>query len=581
MSQPLDPILTVTPVQRGLFDRPVATTPNVAVVYSTGAGQAVYLGGRPLTWKEQTFSSYHTRYDVDVSDHRRTVELRSSPLPSRGDYYFFIATVDVAFRVHDPAEVVRRNIRDALPAVYGFLKNELRLITRNFDIEQSAQAEEAIRRRFATPAQLPEGITVFAVSPRLLPDDNASRYLQEKVEASRRIETNVEQHKVKVQEALQQDELERMQQVARIQATQLEMRAMGNRELTVRQMVQLHLARHPQDTEKVTAMLMQHEQTMLERQDQQAVQSTELTKFLVAQHIFQAADLEHLVQPLLRQMGAAPAQTAIPAISWSQSPVLPAALGSDPGPAHSPAVVPAQDKPPAVVLAQDPGTKVWKPADGVQPIYLVVDESAEAAPYIGDLSNGVHLLHEALLQAGDIASGIWLAVLGFADELATRRPMEPIMPGAQSPWFAPHGPADYAATFEKLLDIIDQDIPLLKEQQPKVLRPTVYLLSASTAADGSWTVPYQRLTDRDAHRYAPNIVACGFGAAPPKLIAEIATNPKFGYIMAPGTDTHDALAQYWRSLTRYILAVGRALVNGNTDVTHEPPAGFKLARDLV
>lgn len=576
MTAPLNPILAVTPVQRGLLSRSVGTTPNVAVVYSTGAGQAVSLGGRPLTWKEQTFSQYRTRYDVDTSDHRRTVELRSSPLSSRGDYYFFIATVDVAFRVHDPAEVVRRNIRDALPVVYGFLKNQLRGITRNFDIEQSTEAEEAARRRFASPVALPEGITVFEMSPRLLPDAEASRYLQGKVAASRQLQTNVDQHRVNVQEAMQQGELDRMQQLARIQATQLEINAMGGQELTARQMAQRHLATHPHDTEKVMALLMQHELAMIERQDGHAHQATELFKFLAQHGTFQAGDMEHLVSPLLRQMGAAPASAAIPATAWTQPPVLPAAA-----PSMAPPVAPAQGKPPALVLEQNPETTVWTPADGVQPIYLVVDESAEVAPYIGDLSNGVHLLHEALLRADDVSAAIRLGVLGFADELATRRPLEPIMAGAQSPWFAPRGPADYATTFEKLMDVIDQDIPLLKEQQPKVLRPTVYLISGSDAADGVWSGPYQRLTDRGSHRYAPNIVSCGFGAASPDLITRIATDPQLGYMIAPGADVHDALAQYWQSLARYILSSGRALISGHGDVTYQPPAGFVLARELV
>ena len=121
MTSPLNLILSETPVQRGLLGPAKTTRPNVAVVYSTGAGQVVYFGGRPLTRSEQLFSQYRFRFDVDMSDHRRRVELRSTPLPSRGDHYFFIATVDVAFRVHDPEEIVRRDIRDPLPIVYGYL----------------------------------------------------------------------------------------------------------------------------------------------------------------------------------------------------------------------------------------------------------------------------------------------------------------------------------------------------------------------------------------------------------------------------------------------------------------------------
>ena len=569
--QPLSLIRGVSPVRRGLLDRPVGTTPDVAVVYATGSGQVVYFGGRPLTWTEQAFSAYRLRYDVDMSDHRRTVELRSTPLPSRGDYYFFIATVDVAFRVHDPAEVVRRNVRDALRVVYGFLAERLRRITRNFDIEQSTEAEEEIRRAFATEVRLPEGLTVFEVLPRLLPDADASRYLRGKVEAARALQTNVAQHAVNVQQTAQQGELERMLQMARIQAAKDEMTAMGNRELTAQQLARLHLARFPQDTEKIMVMLAEYEQAVLERQDQQALQATELFKFLAAEKMFQAPELEAVMPAMLRQMGAAPARPSISpaAATWSE-----------------PSMLPRTDRPgqggPAVVLEQDPATKVWKPADGVQPVYLMVDESADVAPYIGDLSNGIHQLHETLLRAGDVAPAIRLCVLGFADELATRRRLEPIAAGSQSPWFTARGSASYANAFERLLDTIDQDIPALKQELPRVLRPTVHLLSGSdSGGDQLWTSPYHRLVDRSTHRFAPDIVACGFGAAPAGLIDQIATDPQYGYVMAPDSDVHEAIAQYWRSLAKYILASGRALVTGRSDVIHEPPAGFRLARELV
>jgi uncharacterized protein YegL len=572
VTQPLSLILDVNPVRRGLLDRSVATVPNVAVVYSTGTGTVAYFGGRPLSWKEQTYSAYRTRYDVDISDHRRTAELRSTPLPSRGDYYFFIATVDVAFRVHDPAEVVRRNVRDALRVVYGFLANRFRVITRNFDIEESTQAEDAIRQAFAGEVRLPEGITIFEVAPRLLPDEAANRYLRQKAEAARALQTNQAEHAVNVQQSLQQGELDRMRQMARLQAEQNEMAAMHGRELTARGMVQMHLMRNPGDTAQAMQLLMQHEQAMLERQDNQNLHTTALFKFLVDNKVIQAADVESMLPSMLGQMGVGPMPAISAGATWSQPSILPVG----PVPAD-----PAQ-RPPAVVLEQDPGTKVWKPADGVQPVYVMVDESSAVAPYIGDFSDGVHQLHSALLRASDVAPAIRLSVLGFADELATRLPLESVVAGSQSPWFAARGEASYANAFEMLLDRIGEEIPALKEQQQKVLRPTVYLLVGSDPGpDGMWTSPYRRLTDRGSHRFAPNIVACGFGSAPADLIARIATDPALGYVMAPDADVHDAIAQYWRYLARYILASGRALIDGRPDVAYEPPAGFRLARELV
>ncbi|GAA2601584.1 hypothetical protein GCM10010435_96210 [Winogradskya consettensis] len=581
MTHPLSIILSVTPVQRGIFDRSKGTLPNVAVVYSTGSGQVAYFDGRPLTWSEQAFSQYRTRYDVDLSEHRRTAELRSTPLPSRGDFYFFIATVDVTFRVSDPAEVVRRNIRDPLPVVYGHLANKFRVITRGFDIEESTQAEIALRNAFDGEVALPQGITLTEVLPRLLPDEAANRYLRQKAEAGRSLQTNHAQHAVNVQQALQQGELDRMLQLGRIQAAQAEMAALGGGgEMSARQMVMLHLARNPHDTENALNLLMAHEQAMLERQDGQSAQTAELFRFLVENNLLQAGDVESHLPSLMHQMGLAAPPAAVQSTAWTQPPLLSRA---DPPAAVGPAGQPAKPEP-AVVYEQDPVTKVWQPSDGVQPVYLMVDESAGVGPYISDLSNGVHALHDKLLRAADVSPAIRLSVLGFADQLATRTRLEAVVSGSESPWFAARGPADYARAFEMLLDQITPDIEELKQQQQKVLRPVVYLLSGSDPGDDTtWASPHRRLIDPAAHRYAPHIVATGFGSASARLISTLATQPELGYVMTPDTDVHQAIRQYWESLAQTILDSGRALIAGRPDLelAPRPPSGFRLARELV
>src|SRR6516225_134540 len=121
MTGTLPLILSQEPVTRGLMARMKESRPNLAVVYADAFGHIAYFGGRPLKWSEQFASRYRVRYEVDLSDHRRTARLDSSPLPSRGDAYFFHSMVDVGFRVTDPAAVVRRNVTDGLTVVYNYL----------------------------------------------------------------------------------------------------------------------------------------------------------------------------------------------------------------------------------------------------------------------------------------------------------------------------------------------------------------------------------------------------------------------------------------------------------------------------
>jgi hypothetical protein len=263
---PLPLIKAVTPVQRGMPTRRRA--PNIAVVYATAGGELGSLPDyRPMTYREQLNTKYRTRYDVDRSDHRRRARLESIPLPARGDYYFFIADLEVAFTVHDPIEVVRRNITDATTVVYSHLANEFRQITRKFDIEQAALAEAEIARRFNAEDILDDGIKIFSVIPRLLPDDRAMRHLQEKKEAERRLLTDLAQHKANLLEARQRGELEELSRDFERRQVEKEMAGMRGRELDAIEIVRRHLARHPDDTERALVLFNEHRKAWLEQQD--------------------------------------------------------------------------------------------------------------------------------------------------------------------------------------------------------------------------------------------------------------------------------------------------------------------------
>ncbi|AGL18926.1 hypothetical protein [Actinoplanes sp. N902-109] len=581
MSIPLNLIISESKVERGLLNAEPPTRPNIAVVYSTGAGQVASFGGRPLKRSEQLFSQYRFRYDVDMSDHRRRAELRSTPLPARGDYYFFVATVDVMFRVHDPVEIVRRAVHDPLPIVYGHIAGRLWNITRGFDIEDSAKAESAARQAFSQPVTLPEGLQIGGVSVQLLPDAQASDYLQKKRAAERALQTGDAEHQVNVQKAMQQAQLSQMAQVHQLQARQAELTAMGNGPLSAHEMARRHLAGNPQDTAHVMHLLMEHERAMIERQDGTNQRVTDFVKFMMQSGVIPPGDFDRFIGAAAGQLGlpGGPPAALTAGAGWSHAPVLP--------PAGPQPVVPAQagppvaEKPEAVILQQDPATKVWRPADGVQPMYLMVDESTAAAPYISDLSDGVRGLLGTLAQASDIAPAIRLSVLGFADGVATRLPLDQVTAASQSPWLITRGDADYAGAFETLLDQITPDIEALKQQGLKVLRPVVFLLSASAPGDDGWRAQHRRLVDPAGHRYAPGIVAYGVGEAAAPVVAAMATRPEFGYVMTAGTDVHTAIDQSWRALSRDIIAAGRALVSGSPALTVQPPTGFRLAGEPV
>jgi uncharacterized protein YegL len=561
MTVPLRLIKAVSPVQRGMPSR--HSTPNTAVVYATAGGQLGSFGNwRPMTYREQLTSRYRTRYDVDMSDHRRRAYMQSTPLPSKGDYYFFIADVEVGFRVRDPSEIVRRNITDATKVVYSHLASEFRRITRRYDIEDSELAEAEIAARFDVEEILPDGITIFYVAPRLLPDAEASRYLQEKKEAERQVLTNLAQHKVALQEARQRGELERLSRAFEREQADIEMQKLDGRQLDAVEIIRRHLARHPDDTDKAMELFNEHRRAWLEHQDLYNKRTTELFQSMVDNDLVQAADVEALLPQMLSQIGVVPPPVPVEATlgaDWAEPPVLETQGGTQ-----------------EAEVLDETGSRRWTPSDGIQPVYVLVDESEAAVPDLYYLDAGLSRMIQAIAADDDVGPAIRLAVLGYADHLTVRLPLTKVTALTEPPHLAAGGAAGYAAMFELLGERIDSDLETLEEEPSAVRDPVVFLLSAGPAGD-NWTKPRQRLVNPDLHRHIPTIVAFGIGAATSDLIAGIATEHGNAFMAVPGNDTATAIEHFWDFVAHDILSLGRRLVDDRALPDVPGPDGFRVA----
>jgi uncharacterized protein YegL len=572
VTAPLSLIVSVSSVQRGAPVR--ATPPNIAVVYSTAGGRLGYFDGRPMTWKEQLTSAYRMRYDVDTSDHHRRGHMVSTPLPSRGDYYFFIATVDIGFKVHDPQEVVRRNITEPLQVVYSHLADRFRPITRLFDIEDSEHAENAIVDNLRGETILPEGITIFQVSPRLLPDEKASNYLQQKQDAERRLLMNRAEHHVALEEAEHRGQLASMDREFELQQMKRELEELEGHNLDAVEIIRLHLARNPGDTEKAMKLLAEHRQSLLRHQDLYNERSTALFKMMVDKGLIQAADVEPLLAQTMSQIGIVPPPAPIEVeaeigATWDEPSVIQPPAGAE-------EEEPAQE----AEFIEESGRHRWTPGAGIRPIYILVDESAEAMPQLDALDAGVSALLRTLKRNAEIAGVIRLAVLGYADHLTVRMPLSKVDATTSVPHLRAGGPASYAAMFNTLAARIDQDLEALEEETPEIRQPIVFLLSASPAGD-NWTNPLRRLVDIHLHAHPPTIVACGIGGAPADLIARIATEPEHGFVPAAGIDPTDAIVHYWQFVVQDVMDLGRDVLDGRDESVIVPPEGFRPAGEAA
>lgn len=87
-----------------------------------------------------------TVYDVDLGIRHLRFE---AELPGRGDTFTFRAEAVVEWRVLDPSLVVRSQLRDVRELILPVIVKAMRWIARDYPIEQSADAEQAINRQLA------------------------------------------------------------------------------------------------------------------------------------------------------------------------------------------------------------------------------------------------------------------------------------------------------------------------------------------------------------------------------------------------------------------------------------------------
>jgi hypothetical protein len=161
-SQSFQPILAERAVGRFEFlHRKPSIRARVALVLVTTRGQhAVFEPNRPPTLGELLWKGVRTQYEVDTGLHHTSI---SVDLPSNDEAFGFPAEIDLQWRVSDPSKVVTDGITDVREAMRPSLLARLRGVTRRFDIEDAAGAEQAANDELAArPVGVEFGLQVDA-----------------------------------------------------------------------------------------------------------------------------------------------------------------------------------------------------------------------------------------------------------------------------------------------------------------------------------------------------------------------------------------------------------------------------------
>ncbi|GHH78466.1 hypothetical protein GCM10018793_29000 [Streptomyces sulfonofaciens] len=135
----IDPVLTVRQLSPFGFSRTAHSRIDHALVFATAGGAyKPYLPPVRPTRRETAAKRFVAVYEVDMGVHRVRARLK---LPSCNDALEFEAEVELTWQVDRPEEFVRCGQRNVPDLLLHELQRAARPVSRDFPIEQSAEAE--------------------------------------------------------------------------------------------------------------------------------------------------------------------------------------------------------------------------------------------------------------------------------------------------------------------------------------------------------------------------------------------------------------------------------------------------------
>jgi len=213
----------------------------------------------------------------------------------------------------------------------------------------------------------------------------------------------------------------------------------------------------------------------------------------------------------------------------------------------------------------------------VLPMYFVGDEShSMAGDPIGAVNQGLIDLRDEVAKHPLIGKKVRFGIITFADTAETRLQLSELSEDLVLPTLAPRGRGtSYASALEALRQTIPADVALLKGSGYQVHRPSVFFLSDGqpTEKTDKWRKSLEELKD-PSFRERPNVLAFGVGDADPEVIRELATSPRYGFMMTTGASTAGAIAEFASSMLNSMVASAERLDRGEQTIEFEKPEGF-------
>ena len=250
--------------------------------------------------------------------------------------------------------------------------------------------------------------------------------------------------------------------------------------------------------------------------------------------------------------------------------------GGEPEP---PTLALAGDEPtvPSPVAAPPAAVAAGAVIGQVLPMYFVGDEShSMSGDPIAAVNQGLIDLRDEVAKHPLIGKKVRFGIITFADTAETRLQLSELSEDLVLPTLAPRGRGtSYASALEALRQTIPADVALLKGSGYQVHRPSVFFLSDGqpTEKADKWRTRLADLRD-PGFRERPNVLAFGVGDADPEVIRELATSPRYGFMMTTGASTAGAIAEFATSMLNSMVASAERLDRGEQTIEFEKPEGF-------
>ncbi|MBV9661169.1 MAG: VWA domain-containing protein [Acidimicrobiales bacterium] len=202
----------------------------------------------------------------------------------------------------------------------------------------------------------------------------------------------------------------------------------------------------------------------------------------------------------------------------------------------------------------------------VFPFYICLDVSASmAGAPIDGVNEQLPLLRARVGEDPAVAEVIRLAVVTFSDVAHSLLPLSDLSLVEAIPRVSTQGRTSYAAAFERLREMIEEDYLKGRAHGDRWYRPAVIFISDGRPTDEPerWRAAHQRLVEPTWKR-RPNILAFGFGEADPEVLAAVTeAKPNRAFIAGPGTEPAKIVPELLTGLIQSIVNSSASVYEGD------------------